>query len=48
MLAMQARKSALAKGVYAGKSSGEAVLMNAETLYELFAPLTPVGKPDAG
>ena len=43
MLAMQARKSALARGVYADKSSGETTLMNAETLSDLFAPLTPPG-----
>jgi len=39
MLAMQARKRALARGVYAEQSSHEATLMNAETLDELFAPL---------
>ncbi|MCP4212326.1 MAG: DEAD/DEAH box helicase [Halieaceae bacterium] len=46
MLAMQARKRALARGVYADKSSHEATLMNAETLYELFAPMTPGGEAD--
>jgi SNF2 family DNA or RNA helicase len=39
MLAMQARKRALARGIYAEQGSHEATLMNAETLYELFAPL---------
>ncbi len=40
MLAMQARKRALADGVYSKKTDGEASLLNAETLKELFAPLT--------
>ena len=39
MLAMQARKRALASGIYAEQGSHEATFMNAETLYELFAPL---------
>ena len=39
MLAMQARKRALARGIYAEQGSHEATFMNAETLYELFAPL---------
>ncbi len=39
MLAMQARKRALANGVYNKKADGEASLLNADILKELFAPL---------
>ncbi|MCP4429807.1 MAG: DEAD/DEAH box helicase [Gammaproteobacteria bacterium] len=40
MLAMQARKRALADGVYSNKSDGEASLLNTDILKELFAPLS--------
>ena len=40
MLAMQNRKRALAKGIYAAKKDGETPLLDTETLQSLFAPLT--------
>ncbi|MCP3690229.1 MAG: DEAD/DEAH box helicase, partial [Gammaproteobacteria bacterium] len=40
MLAMQARKRALADGVYNRKADGEASLLDADLLKELFAPLS--------
>ncbi|MCP4488041.1 MAG: DEAD/DEAH box helicase [Gammaproteobacteria bacterium] len=40
MLAMQARKRALADGVYSKKADAEASLLDTDTLKELFAPLS--------